>query len=742
MRNYDLQTPRLDLTNPVDEDIFGRSRMDDELGAMNKIESHDEDTKNSGSWSGLSDLSADATDDFGRRLIQHHRDEKRLRDASRQPFRKAMPRPRIAEAILREERERDRQVESPDHQRTGSSGSNTSDPPVTIPKEWGRRARRQRDWMKKIVEPDTVETGDAHLQKPDLDENAIWQHKTAFTGDAHWRTDEPVTPSSLRHMNTTFHPSATPEDNDFTSVSLLASTPAPPRPRQQRKIDELTRREIEDIERQAHTSHILDEMDQRSPNGSLRRTSSNPLRERAMSDERAASPSKLPRPVTAPTPQSPSPSRIPRHQRSPHKDKENTQPNGDTKVAKHNRQDSMNLLRKLARVSSMSPRPKSPNGEPAQVKAEVPVDIANKNTEPQKEQAARSISNGSWGAQFEGLVAQEPVPSVSTIPEPQQPPAKSALEDIMREKNEQYGESTIQSLEDIVHPNVDPTDPTITFDFDTAAAAAAAANESEQQDDHAESLTQEQKDRRQEDLAMEGLNKHLRAAHTSIKDASRGLRRVENRIEAAQESHQAAPVPTPSIAITPLNADSNGFTHCAVCGGGYHSVWLALWVEFRSLFYTWDSAARFRVRFTWLGAWCLGWLIWYLLESLTCEFYCTPQYAYPGMRFPAPGIDTPRFPFAIPMTLLQPWREYWAEGLDALRLTVETYLYELTHEMPLDSGVPPLSATVRMPFSRTHGAAGSKTWASVAAATSVRVAQSLMDAVDEVGSMWDDEAWS
>jgi hypothetical protein len=101
-------------------------------------------------------------------------------------------------------------------------------------------------------------------------------------------------------------------------------------------------------------------------------------------------------------------------------------------------------------------------------------------------------------------------------------------------------------LENIVHPNTDPTDTTLASD-----GAYQDANEDL---DIGRPLTQAEKDRRQEDLAIEAMNKHLRAARTSIKDADRGLQRVENKWDTT--SHAEAPQPAtttskPKQATTP-----------------------------------------------------------------------------------------------------------------------------------------------------------------------------------------------
>ncbi len=375
----------------------------DIMDTMDKVGQHDDETQGSGSssGSGISDLSAlgEETDDFGRRLLQHQRDVQRLKAmrGSQPAFRKARPRPRprVAELLEREEREAVRRDELR-HQRNSSDGSNDHEPPVTIPRDWGRKARRQTDWMRKILEPSEPsvegEDGgdtDAARAKPAEDAGAIFAHRTAFTGDVDWRAGagEPQksdqqdhqqsSPTSMRHMNTTLRSDIDSEERlDFSSVSLLTSTPV--RTRHTRKIDELARREIEIIEQQGVATRTLDQMEERSPNGTLRRTSSTNLRQRAIATGLIHGRADAMR--SAPTlPNAGSTSRIPRRtQRSPERNnQENIPPNGDISPRKvdvskglssrsqyavkqrpaHQRGGSMDLLRKLARVSSMSPSP-------------------------------------------------------------------------------------------------------------------------------------------------------------------------------------------------------------------------------------------------------------------------------------------------------------------------------------------------------------------------------------------------
>ena len=57
---------------------------------------------------------------------------------------------------------------------------------------------------------------------------------------------------------------------------------------------------------------------------------------------------------------------------------------------------------------------------------------------------------------------------------------KSALEDIVRDArkdpNGPFGDATIQSLEDIIHPNADPTDTTLTSDVGGATRQETSKN--------------------------------------------------------------------------------------------------------------------------------------------------------------------------------------------------------------------------------------------------------------------------
>ncbi|KAK5125677.1 hypothetical protein LTR85_011951 [Meristemomyces frigidus] len=832
----------------------------DVLSAMDKVQEHDETTQGSGSAdSAFSDLSAleNETDEFGRRLLQHQRDVQRLNNAihpSQRAFRKARPRPRLSER-LEQEQQRNARVNGIVHERTGSAGSSGSDPPVNVPTQWGRKAKRSPEWLRNVhtrtadeaVAPDTQL--DAVAQKPD--EDAIIPHRTAYTGDEDWAAngDEPLqsvehtppsmrrqrlgsSPSSMRHMNTTVGQAPDSDDQEFSAASLLASTPAVNR--RDRKVDELTRREIETIERRGVTKRTLEQIIEQST---------------IITTET--------RPATAPAGDT---TRAARRRRSLIANKENLAPNGDVNATykgtetvglvnrtaqavtfknaqrpAHVRSDSLDLLKRIARVSSMSPSPAKDKVErdviEKRTKSEPFIDpgpLSAKSTNrdyifgdrppghhvtdeqqpyptPEAEQQASDEEAGEVAQPSDGQK-----PDVDVTPAPQEPQldaktpvvtgawvdtpapqidirpllkatdstivrafgspsgaaaleiredpledsmrrihseplhAKSALADILKEAKSadepQFGDATIQSLEDILSPDLDPTDPTLTVDIGEVAQDVIDAI------DNGEPLTQAERDRRQENLAMEAMNKHLRAARTSIKDANRGLRRVENRIETAQTVPSTVSAPSSATDPTPLarpTMTKNGKTICKACGGTYYgSVWKALWTEFRSCFYTWDPPSSWRIRFSWLGLLCLSALGWYILELVLCRYYCHPLYGSSMVGYGA-YPNAPQFPWVIPTLLFRPFKFIWEPASESLAWSSGVLFHSLFGDNAVSSD-PPVAkpahvGTVRKAFTNTLSSTWVQTATASVAAASARVIGSAVDAVDEVGSMWDDE---
>jgi hypothetical protein len=800
----------------------------DALAAMDKVRAQDEDSGGS-AVSDLSALDNEPTDEFGKRILQHARDKKRIDNAIRsgQPFRKTRPRPRLSAGFGAQEGQDGLRTE-PDHQRTGSAGSSGSDPPLNVPSQWGRRARRKPEWLRTFQSPEN-EAKEAEK----TDEDAIIPHRTAYTGDDDWERvgHEPLpsiettppsmrriradtTPTSLRHMNTTLQDALGSDDQDFNGASLLASTPAAVN-RRNRRIDELTRLEIETMERRQITTRTHQVFD------------------------RPKSDAPEERPLTAPSEDS---EPLPRRRRSLFANKENVKPNGDVNAglkkadtpglvnrtaqavtfknpqrpSLHNRNDSIDLLRNLARVSSLSPSParrstevataekrametdkaaqrqlyptpeadqqevKGKEGGQKQAPAEQPapaVEVTPARQQPADEAKTPVVtgaSNGTPAATFDvrpllkstdlAIVRAFGSPSGEAALEPSGNPvedhirrihsepvhAKSALADVLKDlkaqPNAQYGETTIQSLEDIVNPNLDPTDPTLTAEIEQAREALL----DEEAIDDGQPLTQAEKDRRQEALALEALNKSLRRTRTSIKDADRGLRRVENRIETAQPA-TTAPIEGKAIIIHHQSSETPHLPTigkhdrivCSHCGGTFYgSVWHALWVEFRENFYTFDDETKWTtIRLTWLGLICLSFWVWLITEYTLCEIYCHPRYAA-TMKGYGVNPDAPEFPLVLPTLVFKPlkpiWRPAGAFILWAAGVVGNLWFGEEVAESRPKMKRPVYGGQVRQQITRTF--TDSK-FVETATAAAASVARSAVDTLDEAESIWDDELW-
>lgn len=347
---------------------------------------------------------------------------------------------------------------------------------------------------------------------------------------------------------------------------------------------------------------------------------------------------------------------------------------------------------------------------------------------------------------------------------------RSALEALLNEEGREYNDSTIASLENIIHPVMD-TSPQPYGNEDLAA------NEMTPAPSRRHRLGQMAR----EDDALASLSKQLYTTQSTIKDANRGLRRISNKIEGKGASHEedrkveplpidikiervidAAPEPeslqkpettpiaandresearaklksgsetqnspasvvvqrhpTPRIHVSPPTLDSssldhNGRTICSHCGGRYASVWRALWVEFRENFYTYDPKSPFYINVTWLGWITSAFLIWLSIESSLCLTWCD-------------SVTGPWMPFATHYAILYPFRRYLKSYWKFLGWVIDTVFN-------LENGQVPGASSYGRNFP-----AQTLTAAAATARATKRVAKSAMEAVDEMGSMWDDE---
>ncbi|KAK1066244.1 hypothetical protein LTR74_007292 [Friedmanniomyces endolithicus] len=912
----------------------------DALAAMDKVQAHDHGS-GSGSESGCSDLSAleNETDEFGRRLLHHQRDVQRLNSAIRpgqQAFKRARPRARLAERVEHEER-RDGVVSGHVQERAGSGGSVDSEPPLNLPKQWGTKGKRRSDWLRKLHAPSEVEVpmasseAEAEREAEQADgklnlEDAIMPHRTAYTGDDNeWvavgddlgdaleNTPPSMrrrTPTSMRHLNMTLNDD--PDDNqDFSSASLFASTPAAANVnRHNRRIDELTRRELDSIEKRGVAKRSLEH-----------------ILEKSTTTITTSPPKPGARPVSAPSADATSAAAASKRRRSlvatSNNNKENFPPHADVnghgaykgaetiglvnRTAEaavtfknssrpvHKRTDSYHLLKRLARVStngidgddvegeivpsrsglarsnrrdgvegvrgagveggggSGMHRPHTSAGESAtalhfptpgdedglvDVLPEVRIEAEDIDTTPiphdsPQHEARTPVVTGAWldtpgpGIDVRPLLKSTDStivrafgsPSAIAELEPRANPmdadprrvfsepahAKSALADVLKEVRElerreeadgeeaQMGETTIQSLEDIVSPDlgngVDGRDmtATLTLDITSETVIEREIDASENVDEAL--TTQAERDRRQEKLAMEAMNKHLRAARTSIKDANRGLRRVENRMDAAAiDSAATTPgstSPFDDLSVALSNNVNNTYkartpttgrpSRCLTCG--HHNDTTPPRSLFRTLlnslitsFYTPPSPpSQPHGRPTYLALTLTSLLLYSALETLLCARYCNPRYAT-SMEGYGVDPDAPKWPFVIP-TLVFGRFGRWVVGetvWEAVGAVVGNYFGagDVVASAELLALVGPESvlmggmgrgrglgkeafASARESIAGAGSGRGghvyesiggwAKTTSAAVVSATARVVRSTVDAVDEVGSMWDDE---
>ncbi|KXT09411.1 hypothetical protein AC579_8441 [Pseudocercospora musae] len=715
---------------------------------MDKVRVHDQDTMGSASGSGsevsnLSALNENETDDLGRRILENQREAQRARQENR-PFWRAKPRPRTTIPV--ETLASSAAAES-GHQRAASAGSNKTDPPLNVPREWGRRAKRRTDWPRKLGLEEELDR-----QLPRADDDSIFPHRTLYTGDDNpllspggvmaslentppsmRRRRQMSSPSSLHHMNTTLQSALDYEDIEFNDASLLVSTPAVNH--RNRKIDMLMQKEIEVVEKRAVARRSLETLARRATDEARPGSAPSGGQIRAVGRRGSNLSDKENEPddvaISNPPEQAARPARR----------------------SQHGRNDSIALLRKLARVSSLSPSPARDKEDERRASGSLPAAIKDDDTKPSEartdsrrvridERAKRGDEGAGLdtGAQKTPMVTggwvDTPAKSDSNktskdprriLSEPIRP--KSALEAVVQDAKEKgdplLGENTLASLEDIVHPP-DATNSTLNYDTNGTSNPPTRDHET------GAGLTQAEKDRRQEDLALENLNKRLRSTRSTIKDANRGLRRIENRIEAASESDsQPDRIPGPHdsdfeawASTLPPYTDHNCRTICAHCGGSYTSVWRGLWVEFRENFYTWTGAKQQNLQITWLGWTIIAWWIWFMLESTASNYFA---YRY----------DT-YFPLVIPTLLLRPLAPVWKPVWDVFVWCWRAMLG--TTARPDGRWRRPPS---RMATSHTTRVMGGKEWVAAAAKATAsatrRIVNSAKQAVDDVGDMWDDE---
>jgi hypothetical protein len=144
-------------------------------------------------------------------------------------------------------------------------------------------------------------------------------------------------------------------------------------------------------------------------------------------------------------------------------------------------------------------------------------------------------------------------------------------------------------------------------------------------------LSEKERERRQEISAYERMAKSIKSGLLNIRDAKRGIERLEDRVSSS---------PEPMV-------HTHNHHHCTACASldpWYHVTFSVpkLWVK--------DPTSLTGVRFTWWGLPLVLFITWFILESLTCEYICHPKYAIVNEWHPS----DPFWGWALP-TLVDRW---------------------------------------------------------------------------------------
>ncbi len=351
----------------------------------------------------------------------------------------------------------------------GSLSNRGSDPSINIPKGWGRKAKPGKDWLARINSRSGKFTGDVQKRHSSgdqiIEENQRRDWSEPIDQWIATAADLPL-PSSEDRSSQTHESSqgSTPttavpvprsgsldrrrqwemNDDDFTGRSLQISESPPIRIRKS-ALDRIRDHEIESLEKRAVTTNRLGELREKSSKEALRRTLSNRSEEPYKDEEGAPTEADQPKDSTKKSdPQSesheadhiatPETSRhnegepIPDtpvviyknshevaavNQRSSEKSEDN---NAVSLRPNHERKDSHDLLRRLARVTSESPSPTRQHAVPLQQSSQRDTEASVEQT-PQTMNATSNLKTpvvtGAWVDQTLDKTPRPSMPNVS-----------------------------------------------------------------------------------------------------------------------------------------------------------------------------------------------------------------------------------------------------------------------------------------------------------------------------------------
>ena len=418
---------------------------------------HEEDnTQSSGAASSMSTPQNLEDDTFRKRRAQHIRDEERIKNLLRsdlQPFRKARG---LGKASLTTENLRRSNASTDSGSSTlgsDSISSRASEPSMNVPREWGRKGRTA-NWLSRIDRKSGRFTGDVSRVKTveaDYSEKADnrrsseplvdWISAAAEVplpsvendGSAQRERSQDSTPASIIARPSSLRSIREWDivDDDFTARSLQISN-SPPIRIKKSTLDRVRDREIESLEKSAVTTNRLGELQERRSLENIKRRPPSVVaddervrnHERSSSRRRSSDRSSLVPEIKEDDEPEEAALKAIADEMAIFKavvNDEILRPPTDTEIKKdlqpeiqrpgHDRQDSRDILRKLARMSSASPSPNAVNAQRNHISS-------NPNATTNAGEARRDLLLSSQTESIKPDEAEQPLESDESTPVP------------------------------------------------------------------------------------------------------------------------------------------------------------------------------------------------------------------------------------------------------------------------------------------------------------------------------------
>lgn len=250
----------------------------------------EESSQESDSESGISNLDH-LTENFTGEVSQHAKDLARVNGAMKSDakvFTKARLSNRVGLTVENLTRRNGSNESLSSARGAGSTSSKSSNPSLNVPSKWGRKARPGRDWLNRINNKSGRLTGDTSkrttadttlLEEPDQQELLEEWVTTAAEGLSPPEDQQPPQISASRDSTPTAANRNKPmervaeweiNDDDFTGRSLQVSDSPPIRVRNA-TVDRVLEREIDSLAKRAVTTNRLGELREKTPEEHLGR---------------------------------------------------------------------------------------------------------------------------------------------------------------------------------------------------------------------------------------------------------------------------------------------------------------------------------------------------------------------------------------------------------------------------------------------------------------------------------------